>query len=73
MTVRLPSRDLEFAKSYAKEHGVSLTALIHRYLTRLRLVEAPNVPEEVAGIAGIVPQNVDAREEHISHGEQKHR
>ena len=31
LTIRLPSDDLEFAKSYAKAHGVTLTEVIDRY------------------------------------------
>ena len=73
MTVRMPAAELEFAKAYAREHGFSLTALIHRYLLRLRSAQVSNVPAEVATIAGIIPQDVDAREEYAQHSEEKHR
>jgi len=36
MTIRLPMSELEFAKSYARRSGFSLTALISRYLARLQ-------------------------------------
>lgn len=64
MTIRLPAEDLEFAKSYAKEHGVSLTGLIQHYINRLEHNEGGEVPPEVSKIAGSVPADVDAREEY---------
>jgi hypothetical protein len=64
MTIRLPAAELEFAKSYARRSGVSLTALISRYLVRLQSVTAGQVPGEIKAIAGIVPSKVDARAEY---------
>ena len=72
LTVRLPPGELDFAKSYAKEHGVSLTALIHRYFSRLKQAEAPRIPEEVSCITGILPSTLDVRSEFTSHSEKKH-
>jgi hypothetical protein len=73
LTVRLPPSELEFAKAYAREHGFSLTALIHRYLSGLRAAEESRVPKEVAAIAGIVPSDVDVRDDYLAHSEAKHR
>lgn len=73
LTVRLPSVELEFAKSYARAHGFSLTALIHGHLTRLQAAQVSRVPTEVAAIAGIVPPGVDARRDYREHAEAKHR
>lgn len=72
LTVRLPPSDIEFAKGYAREHGFSLTALIHRYLSRLRSSEGSRVPPEVAAITGIVPSDVDAKAGYVRHSETKH-
>ncbi len=72
LTVRLPPAELEFAKAYAREHGFSLTALIHRYLSHLRSAEDSSVPNEVSAIAGIIPADADTREEYVAHSEKKH-
>ncbi len=64
MTVRLPVAELEFAKSYARRSGFSLTALISRYLARLQTLTEGEMPAEIKTIAGIVPPKVDARAEY---------
>jgi hypothetical protein len=38
LTVRLPKENLEFAKRYAREHGLTVTELIGRYLKALQAV-----------------------------------
>ncbi len=71
MTIRLPVAELEFAKSYARRSGVSLTALISRYLARLQSVTEGELPAEIRDIAGIVPPKVDARAEYHAHRARK--
>ena len=73
LTIRLPAEELEFAKTYARDHGVSLTALVHRYFARLRAAQSPEVPVEVAPIIGLIPPAARVREEHATYLEKKHR
>lgn len=72
LTVRLPPDELEFAKHYAEGLGISLTALVHRYFSRLKQADEHPIPEAVAPIAGILPNTLDARSEYASHMESKH-
>ncbi|MBA4389200.1 MAG: hypothetical protein C0404_14600 [Verrucomicrobia bacterium] len=72
MTIRLPESDLGFAKHYAREHGLSLTGLIQRYLSRLLEAESGDVPSEVRKVAGMVASEVDAAEEHMKYRMRKH-
>ena len=71
MTIRLPVSELEFAKSYARRSGVSLTALISRYLARLQALTEGGMPGEIKTIAGLVPPKVDARAEYRAHRTRK--
>lgn len=71
MTIRLPISELEFAKSYAMRSGVSLTALISRYLARLQSSTEGKMPDEIKGIAGLVPPTVDVRAEYRAHRTRK--
>lgn len=65
MTIRLPADELAFAKAYAKEHGLTLTGLVHHYFETLaRKEQGRNLPPEVAEIAGTVPSDVDVRDEY---------
>jgi hypothetical protein len=73
LTVRLPKQDLEFAKHYAREHGMTVTELIDRYLRALQAVPKSKIHPEVERISGLVPSDVDAREIYIEHILEKHR
>ena len=61
LTIRLPKRDLEFAKKYAQEHRITVTELIDRYLRRLQGVEPGAIHPEVERISGLVPSDVDSK------------
>ena len=59
LTVRLPKRDLEFARKYAQEHRITVTELIGRYLRRLQTERPSAIHPEVERISGLVPGDVD--------------
>jgi hypothetical protein len=73
LTVRLPRDELEFAKRYARDHGVTVTALIDRYFSRLRQTPEGAIHPEVEQITGLVPETIDARDLYRQHLETKHR
>ena len=60
LTVRLPKKDLEFAKKYAQEHHLTVTELIDRYLRRLQIQYPRGIHPEVEKISGLVPPEIDA-------------
>ena len=73
LTVRLPREDVEFAKNYAREHGMTVTEFIDRYLRHMRRIEEQPPSEALKAITGLVPADVDAREVHREHLLEKHR
>lgn len=72
LTVRLPKDELDFVKQYARDHGVTVTALIDRYFDRLRSLPPMDIHPEVERFSGLVPSDVDGRESHRKHLEAKH-
>lgn len=72
LTVRLPKRDIEFAKRYAQAHRITVTELIDRYLRSLQAGSDP-IHQEVEKISGLIPSDVDARAEYRAHVLRKHR
>lgn len=50
LTIRLPRRDIEFAKAYAKAHGMSVTEVIDRYPRRMRALEEHTPSPELGAI-----------------------
>lgn len=74
LTVRLPDENLEFVKRYAKEHGVSVTEVLERFLTRLQTAETRRpLHPKVERLSGLVPADVDARALYHEHLLDKHR
>ena len=73
LTLRLPKVDVEHAKAYAKDHGITVTELIDRYFRRLERPSGRGVHPEVALFAGLVPSGVDARALYAEHLLDEHR
>jgi hypothetical protein len=74
LTVRLPNENLGFLKRYAAEHGLTVTEVLDRYLTRLREgAEGRAIHPEVERISGLVPTEVDAEALYHEHLLDKHR
>ena len=74
LTVRLPEHNLDYLKRYAAEHGVTVTDVLDRFLTRLREgAEEQPIHPEVQKIVGLIPADVDARALYYEHLVEKHR
>ncbi|MGH8225213.1 MAG: DUF6364 family protein [Gammaproteobacteria bacterium] len=72
LTIRLPKQDVEFAKGYAKAHGINVTELIDRYVRRIRALENNAPSPELDAISGLIPSSVDAESEYRRHVRNKH-
>ncbi len=73
LTVRLPRQDVEFVKTYAKSHGLTVTEVINRYLRRMRSLEQGSISPELDAITGLVPADIDAESAYQYHLNRKHR
>ena len=73
LTIRLPVQDVLFAKRYAREHGISVTEVIDRYLRQLRELENYSPSPALEAFSGILPPDIDAEREFREHQMQKHR
>lgn len=72
LTIRLPKEDIEFAKRYAREHGMTVTEVIDRYLRRMKTLEQHPVSSELEFITGLVPADVEGEELYRKHLLDKH-
>lgn len=74
LTVRLAGDNLDFVKRYAADHGLTVTDVLDRYLTRLRKGgEKRPLHPSVKAISGLIPADVDARALYHEHLVEKHR
>lgn len=74
LTVRLPEENLDHLKRYAAEHGLTVTEVLDRFLTRLREGGGDReIHPEVERLAGLVPADADARALYHQHLLEKHR
>ena len=72
LAIRLPAQHVLFAKRYAREHGISVTEVIDRYLRRLRELENYSPSPTLEAISGILPPDIDAEGEFHRHQLHKH-
>jgi hypothetical protein len=74
LTVRLAEDNLDFVKRYAAEHGLTVTDVLERYLSRLRASGGKHrIHPSVKAISGIVPADVDVRALYHEYLLEKHR
>jgi hypothetical protein len=64
---------LEFAKRYAREHGMTVTELIDRYLRTLQANPKLSIHPVVERISGLVPSGIDGEADYREHLLEKHR
>jgi hypothetical protein len=67
LTVNLPSEEIEFLEAYARDHGLTATEVVARYLQRLKSGAQSAIHPEVAALTGLVPKDVDAVAEYHQH------
>ena len=72
LTVRLPAKDIEIAKAYAKRHGISLTELINRYFQHIQGTFQESVHPEILKISGLIPPEVNVKNDYLESLEGKH-
>lgn len=72
LTIRLPRRDVEFVREYARAHGLTVTEVIDRHLRRMRALEQYSPSPALEEITGLVPSDVDVEGEYRRHREQRH-
>jgi hypothetical protein len=73
LTVQLPGEEVEFLKTYAQQHGTTVTDLLTRYVKRLQSSARPPLHPDIVNITGLVPEHLDARAEYRQHLLDKHR
>ena len=72
ITIRLPKQDVEFAKAYAKAHGLSMTEVIDRHLRHLMALERHTPSAELDAITGLLPTDLDTEQAYRDHLAEKH-
>lgn len=72
LTIRIPVQDALFAKRYAREHGITVTEVIDRYLRQLRELEGYGPSATLEQITGLIPSDIDAEELYRQHQLDKH-
>lgn len=73
LTIRLPEEEIDFAKEYAAQHGMTMTELIDRYLKALQRRPEGRIDPDIVRFSGIIPEHIDAREDYHVGIAEKHR
>lgn len=73
LTVRLLEEEIDFAKQYAAQHGLTMTQLIDRYFKSLQHPPGENLSADLVRFSGIIPEINEARNDYYSALEEKHK
>lgn len=71
-TIHLSDQDAETLKAYAQEHDLTIDEVIQRFVASLRDPDENSIHPEVQAISGLVPSDVEAKEEYGRHQLHKH-
>jgi len=72
LTIRLQSSIVAFAKQYARDHGITVTEVIDRYLRQMRDLQGYSASSRQEPFTGLIPDNIDAEAEFRGHSLRKH-
>ncbi|MBC8527637.1 MAG: hypothetical protein H8D22_12430 [Candidatus Cloacimonetes bacterium] len=73
LSVSLPDSELRFIKEYARTHGLTVSELIIRYIKKLHKHQPGTIHPDIQNITGILPVNINYRDEYIAHILEKHK
>lgn len=80
LTIRLPQPEAAFLERYAARHCFSISELIDMYIKQLQIAEQffasaakdAAIEAEFQQHAGVIPSDVDVRQEYYEYLEEKH-
>jgi macrodomain Ter protein organizer (MatP/YcbG family) len=72
LTVDLDKAEIDFLKKYARNHGKTISEIINQFITGLKGETQPEIHPEIEKITGILPEDIDFREEYSQYILQKH-
>ncbi len=72
LTIRLPRDRIEFAKRYAKRHGVTVTEVISRYIAALQDESDGELSPETLCMVGVLAPDLDLDSVRHDHLKKKH-
>ncbi len=73
LTIRLPEEDLDFARKFAADHGLTMTQLLGRYLRSLQHANVHGLSPDIIRFSGIIPEDNADRADYYAAMEDKHR
>lgn len=72
LTLRLNQRLIEQAKEYAAQHNISVSELVETFFLHLDRKKEPTHTPLVQQLTGILPANVDVKQEYDRYLEEKY-
>lgn len=73
LKVELPVEDIEFLRSYARQHGTAISDVVTHLVKGLHPPSPRPLHPDVLKITGLIPPAVHAKEAYLQHVVEKHR
>ncbi|NJO17971.1 MAG: hypothetical protein HC877_20265 [Thioploca sp.] len=72
LNISLPQTDLEFLQQYAQQQNLTVSEVITQWVRCLQVREKPSLHPQLATITGILPTNLNVRDDYYQHILRKH-
>lgn len=72
LTIQLPINEIEFLQRYTEKHKITISELINCYARYLQESPKSKFHPDIGKITGIIPENIDIKEEYYKHSIEKH-
>lgn len=72
-TIELPKTEATFLKDYARRHRITISQLMDYLIEQLQQSEEYVLHPDIQKFSGIVPGDVDAKQEYYEYLEEKYR
>jgi hypothetical protein len=73
VTIEIPEEDARFVEEYAEKHDLSVDDVLDTYIRRLQQRESQGLHREVRKMTGILPADINVKEDYYRHITEKHR
>lgn len=73
LTIELPKMDVIFLKEYAIRHNMTISKVVDDLIQQFQRSEEYVLHPDIQKLSGIVPADVDAKQEYYDYLEEKYR
>jgi hypothetical protein len=73
LTIQLPKTEAQLLKDYAQQDHLTISEFVDRLIQQFQRTKEYSLHPEIEAISGILPSDLDAKQEYYDYLEEKYR